>query len=207
MPIGRTSGAHGAGVTLCHMPDTGRHTWAEATRGHRDRQRESIAVAALELLSRHGGAGVSMAAVAEAAGVSRQTLYRYHRDLESVLVGVASTLTDSDEALRAEVLAEPDAVSRLRHVVDSIIEATTHAPVAGRSVEGALPPAGRELLRAHERRTEALIAEILRLGVEAGEFAPDLAPETDAPLVLGLVMSAGPDRAERVHALIRKILR
>ena len=189
------------------MPDTVRHDWSQATREHRDRQRESIARAALELLARHGGAGVSMAAVAEAAGVSRQTLYRYHPDLDSVLLGVASMVTASDEAFRVEVLAEPDAPSRLHHLVTSIIEDTAHAPLAGRSVEGALPPAGRDLLRAHERRTEALIAEILRLGVEDGEFASDLVPEVDAPLVLGLVMRADPDRAERVHAIIRKILR
>lgn len=80
-------------------------------------------------------------------------------------------------------------------------------PNAGAALKGALPPAGRDLPHAHARRVEELVADILRRGVQAGQFAADVEPAGDAALILGLAGRARPDQADRVRHLLAKILR
>ena len=58
------------------MTETDSLTWEAATSQYRDRQREGILVAALHLLAEHGSGGMSMSSLANAAGISRATLYR-----------------------------------------------------------------------------------------------------------------------------------
>src|SRR6266571_636471 len=49
-------------------------------------KREAIHVAAQELFTRQGFEGTSMDAIAEAAHVSKQTLYRYYENKEALFV-------------------------------------------------------------------------------------------------------------------------
>lgn len=59
--------------------------WEETVDAHRHAVRKAVLEATSALVAEHGVAGVSMSAVADAAGVGRATLYRYFPDLEAVL--------------------------------------------------------------------------------------------------------------------------
>lgn len=49
-----------------------------------------------------------MAAIAGAAGISRETLYRYYPDIDAVLVGIATSLASHDDAFEAHARQQAD---------------------------------------------------------------------------------------------------
>lgn len=193
------------------MPTTTRKAqrspqWANVTEAYRDGQRESIAKAALALLIEGGGAGLSMSALAQEVGISRPTLYRYYPDMESVLVGIAALVAQHDESFAAQVLAESDPRRQLRAFLDAVTDPATHGHPSAVELHAALPQEGRRMLRAHEDRARGLLADILRRGVQAGDFAADIDPKADARFILGLAQQAQADTIERVHALVDKLV-
>ena len=82
-----------------------------------DDQREAILRHAAHLFARSGYVGTSMNQVAEAAGLSKASLYHYYRDKYAMLVEIAEGHVRTLEALvdevRAEALAPAAAVRRL----------------------------------------------------------------------------------------------
>lgn len=189
------------------MPTTlrnegGSTQWADLTEAYRTGQRENIAQTAMALLIEGGGAGLSMSALAQAAGISRPTLYRYYPDMESVLIGVAGLFSQHDESFAAEIMAEADPRQQLRAFIDAVTDPTAHGHLSAVELEAALPPEGRKLLHAHEDRARGLLADILRRGIRAGIFSSEIDPDTDARLIFGLTQQAQPDSIERVHVLV-----
>lgn len=184
------------------MLETDSLSWGDATASYRDRQRGAILGTALELLMGHGSAGMSMAALASAAGISRATLYRYFSDLDAVLVGIAEMIAQHDEDLAAAVLSEPGARRQLREVVSALVSAHAGEALPVEAIAGALPPAARELLEAHERRTLHLIQDILERGRRSGELREDVDPEPDAALVIGMARSVSIDHLDRILRVI-----
>jgi AcrR family transcriptional regulator len=180
--------------------------WTNVTEAYRNGQRESIAHTAMTLLIEGGGSGLSMSGLAQAAGISRPTLYRYYPDMESVLVGVAELVAQHDEAFAAEVLAEADPRDQLRAFLDAVTDPIAHGHPSAIELEAALPPEGRKLLHAHEDRGRELLVGILKRGVQAGYFAADVNPDTDALFILGLTQQAQADTIERVHVLVDKLI-
>ena len=193
------------------MPTTTRKArgstqWANLTEAYRKGQRESIAHTAMTLLIEGGGAGLSMSGLAQAAGISRPTLYRYYPDMDSVLVGVAELFAQHDEAFAAEVLAESDPRGQLQAFLDAVTDPIAHGHPTAVELEAALPPEGRKLLHAHEDRAYRLLVDILKRGVRADVFSSDVNPDTDARFILGLTQQAQADTIERVHVLVDKLV-
>ena len=60
--------------------------WSDTIDAHRRAVREAVLDATADLVARHGVRGVTMAAVAEAAGIGRATLYKYFPDLNAILL-------------------------------------------------------------------------------------------------------------------------
>ncbi len=180
--------------------------WTNVTEAYRNGQRASIAHTAMTLLIEGGGSGLSMSALAQSAGISRPTLYRYYPDMESVLVGVAELVAQHDEAFAAEVLAEADPRQQLRAFLDAVTDPIAHGHPSAIELVAALPPEGRKLLHAHEDRARELLVGILKRGVQAGYFAADVDPDTDALFILGLTQQAQADTIERVHVLVDKLI-
>ena len=184
------------------MSETDSLTWDSVTAGYRDRQREGILVAALHLLAEHGSGGMSMSSLANAAGISRATLYRYFSDLDSVLLGIAEMLGQHDEDLATAVEAESGARQQLRYVVGVLVQAHAGHDLSAETIAGALPPAARGLLDEHERRTHRLVQGILERGRQSGELRDDIDPEADASLVIGMAKSVSVDHLDRVLRVI-----
>jgi len=145
---------------------------------------------------------MSMAALATKAGISRATLYRYFSDIDSVLVGIAEMIAEHDEDLAAAVMAEPGARRQLRQIVSVMVRAHAGDTLPIEAIAGALPPAARELLEAHERRTLRLVQDILEQGRQSGELRADVDPEPDAALVIGMARSVSIDHLDRILRVI-----
>ena len=98
-----------------------------------DDQREMILARAAELFANRGYPATSMNQVAEAAGLSKATLYHYYRDKYNLLVEIAeghvARLVAMVEAVQAQPLA-PEA--RVRELVARIMREYAHAQHAHR---------------------------------------------------------------------------
>ena len=92
-----------------------------------DDQREAIVARAAELFARQGYHATSMNQVAEAAGLSKATLYHYYRDKEDLLADIALSYVDRLASIVDDVAAQqlPPA-AHLRRLVDI---ATLHGVV------------------------------------------------------------------------------
>jgi AcrR family transcriptional regulator len=125
--------------------------------------RSDIAAAALALMDRDGYAATTMEAIADAAGVSRRTVFRYFSDKEEVVF--------ADDPVHTEVIlaavdgAAPEAaplqvVRRAGHALAAELERGAK-DVARWSALVATEPALQARYLAKQRRWEALLAERL----------------------------------------------
>jgi TetR/AcrR family transcriptional regulator len=98
-----------------------------------DEQREAILRHAARLFARRGYIGTSMNQVADAAGLSKASLYHYYRDKYAMLVEIAVGHVTTLEALVNEVraLQQPPA-DAVRHLIERIIDEYADAQDAHR---------------------------------------------------------------------------
>ncbi len=138
--------------------------------------RQRILLAARDLLVARGVRRVSMDEVAEAAGVTRVTVYRYFGDRESLVRAAFLHLAESLEALVADLGREP------RPDVDAFLARIGKVMTA---LPAGLQPAMAELQKAYpdahgtirnrERRAIASLFDLLYSGAEAqGRIRPGL---------------------------------
>ena len=169
--------------------------WVGSLSVHRARQADHILHAAVDIIAADGIAGLSMSGLAQHAGISRQTLYKYYADVDAVLAGLASMGAAGVRELADRVAAEPDAASGLRVLVGAILAASAvhPSPVALLAV---LPAGMREAMRHHEEQAEDVVIELLRRGRDDGSFRGDLDPELDGRIVYRAV-HASHDLAHR----------
>jgi AcrR family transcriptional regulator len=130
-----------------------------------DEQREAILRHAARLFARRGYIGTSMNQVAEAAGLSKASLYHYYRDKYAMLVEIAvghvTTLEALVEEVRAQRRAPADAV---RHLIERIIDEYADAQDAHRVLTEDvrfLEPEDRARVLGAERRVVAGFAEAI----------------------------------------------
>jgi len=130
-----------------------------------DDQREAILRHAARLFARRGYIGTSMNQVAEAAGLSKASLYHYYRDKYAMLVEIAeghvSTLEALVDAVRAETLPPADAVRRLiERIITEYADAQDAHRVLTEDVRF-LESADRERVLGAERRVVAGFAQAI----------------------------------------------
>ncbi|UNS96230.1 TetR/AcrR family transcriptional regulator [Streptomyces tubbatahanensis] len=177
-----------------------------------------IARHAAELFSAHGAAGVTAEGIAQAAGVSLRTFYRYFRTKEEA---VTPLLTGGVRQWLAELAAAPAELSVAKALERAVRGALTpQGPHAGlqaealESTRGLLRAAGGDpalhsvWLRVHAETEEALVPVLgqlsredtdpleLRLAAAAANAAMRIAMETWA------AGEAGPDDPERGPAAL-----
>ena len=175
------------------------------------RTRDAVLPAALSVLAERGFASFTMEAVAEAAGVSKSTVYRYWPTRIALL-------RDALEGLNRQPDAEPEAGSA-RARIERLLEHLA-AALSG-SVLSACMPALVEAAERHgevaeflhqysERRRSALTAAI-RKGIEDGELPAHLDPELAAlalsgPIFYRRLMTSTPLPPADVPRLVRQVL-
>jgi AcrR family transcriptional regulator len=127
-----------------------------------DDQREAIVERAAELFARQGYHATSMNQLAEAAGLSKPTLYHYFRDKDALLVHIADGHVSRLRALVAEVRAlglKPEAQFRelVRRIVEEYADAQHAHRVLTEDVKF-LAPADRQRILNQEREVVAAFA-------------------------------------------------
>jgi AcrR family transcriptional regulator len=159
--------------------------WERALARHRADQRDEILAAALGLLRERGMAGLTMAAIAEAAGISRPTLYHYFADLDALLAAwVGREVERSVGVLVANASAIPDPVERLGYLVAEqcrTFAGQDHRLGAEHFESEAAPPAVRAEVMARMAPLRRLLAATL---AEAGAGVD---PELGADAMLGML--------------------
>jgi len=126
--------------------------------GYKD-QREAIVARAAELFARQGYHATSMNQVAEAAGLSKATLYHYYRDKDALLVLIADGHVSRLQALVGEVRAldlkpEPHFRELVRRIVEEYADALHAHRVLTEDVKF-LPLADRQCILGKEREVVA----------------------------------------------------
>ena len=151
----------------------------------RDRTASAIVDSAAILLADRGDA-VSMEEIANAAGVSRATLYRYFRSREELLAGMAAAsvreLAARISDAELEVAPFEEAIARLARAI-----------IATGSKYMALSLDSATLSEAHPELQTDVIAPIRAVFQRAragGWLRPDLPPELIMPLFSGLMKGA-----------------
>jgi TetR/AcrR family transcriptional regulator len=130
-----------------------------------DDQRDMILQHAAHLFARRGYVGTSMNQVADAAGLSKASLYHYYKDKYALLVQIADGHVSRLATLVSEVEAEgltPDA--RVRQLIMRIIEEYADAQDAHRVLTEDvrfLEQEDRERILDKERRVVAGYAEAI----------------------------------------------
>lgn len=146
-----------------------------------DDQSELILAQAAQLFARRGYPATSMNQVAEACGLSKATLYHYHKDKSSLLISIAETHVAQLAALVAEVEASTEAgEEQLRQLIYRIVAQYAGAQDAHRVLTDDvrfLDEADRERVLDQERQVVAGFARAvaaLRPGTPSDELAKPL---------------------------------
>ncbi|WP_088281708.1 TetR/AcrR family transcriptional regulator [Ideonella sp. A 288] len=130
-----------------------------------DDQRQDILRHAAHLFARRGYASTSMNQVAEAAGLSKASLYHYYRDKYALLVSIAEGHVAALEAMVAEVeAAGTPPAERMRELILRIIGEYAGAQDDHRVLTEDvrfLEPDDRERILGHERRVVEAFARTI----------------------------------------------
>jgi AcrR family transcriptional regulator len=137
---------------------------------HRDETRRLLFAALAALMEERGFDAISLADIAQEAGVGRTAIYNHVADKESLLIDYINDQTERYLAsLRQALDGVADPIEQLRLYVRYQLEfrRTFHMPAGLRE---AVSPASRARLRAHAEPVEAVLRGILSEGIASGAF-------------------------------------
>lgn len=154
----------------------------EAVKGRTERKkretRQKIIKVALDLIQKQGFDKTTMEQIAEEADVARKTLYNYFPVKEGIVDEYVRGLSRKfTQEVFAKLPGLPDTRSRLLESLDKVYEQVEINPeLIGISLGYRL----KNMLQGGEYQsggTQGLIAEIIRLGRQAGEIRQDIKAE------------------------------
>lgn len=150
---------------------------------HRAQLRRRVLDAFAELMAERPFDAITMAQIAERAGLGRTAIYHHFHDKEQVVLGFAIDGTEAYlEQLAADLDGIEDAAQRLRTYVRHQVEHSHQFHMGlGSQLYAVLSPAGQVAIREHVVQVEAALRAILVDGVEQGVFRID---DLDATLTL-----------------------
>lgn len=150
-----------------------------------ERAHRAILQAANELLKREGFAAVTMEAIAERAGVSKATIYRWWPNRAAVVMDGFLSTVSSEVPFPHTGHAREDIRIHMRRLAEAF-SGKMGRTVAALIAEGQTDPELAEALRSRwlsVRRAEA--REILELGIERGELRDDTDLEVAVDILYG----------------------
>ena len=165
--------------------------WAETVKTHRRAVRDTLLETAAALVAKHGLRTVTMAQIAEVAGIGRATLYKYFPDVESILSAWHERQVSAHLERLAALRDQPgNARARLEAVLEAYAMIQHELRVAHASELAVHLHRGEHVARA-QRRLRDFIRDLLAEGAKAGELRDDVAPEELATYCLHALAAAG----------------
>lgn len=138
-----------------------------------DAQRDAIASAAVSLLTEHGYQGLSIAAVAERAGVATGTVYRHFTDKSDLMVRVFREQCGREVDAVNAVATTGTAAERIARVIETFASRALRKPTLAYALLAEPVDAAVDAERLLFRRAfAAAFADAIRLGVTTGELPP-----------------------------------
>lgn len=150
---------------------------------HRAQVRQQVYDAFAELMAERSFDAITMAGLAERAGIGRTAIYHHFPDREAVLVGFATDVTHAYlRDLHTALDGIGDPAERLRTYVRHHLEAGDRFHMGmGPTIVGSLSESARLEIREHIVAVERVLRGILEVGRERGAFSYD---DLDATLSL-----------------------
>jgi AcrR family transcriptional regulator len=148
---------------------------AENLRQHREQVHDRVFAAFAELMAEQSYDSISMAQLAERAGLGRTAIYHHFHDKHAVVVEFATHETEHYvTSLRERLGGTDDPAEKLRIYVHNHVESGERFHMGlGPALYGALPESSRSEIREHVLAVEQVLQTILITGVERGVFAID----------------------------------
>lgn len=143
-----------------------------ATPEQRREARNTIRVAAADLVTEGGPSSVTVRKVAERAGVSVGTVYGHFESLSDLLRSLwTPVIAQTEHKLAATAKAHTDPLERIRAMLDDYVELATTNPILHRNTLLFVRPAtskSPEKVPADELELHRLLVEAIREGQGAG---------------------------------------
>ena len=189
-----------------------------------EQRREQLLDAALSVILEQGYSGVSIEAVARAAGVTRPVVYDHFPNLSRLLYALVEreehyALEQLENVVPAE-LADVEPAELLREGVKRLLDAIASRPATWRLI--LLPPAGtpaivRQHVETNREHTLARVEQVVRWALTRPELPDALDVELAARAIRDLAEEAGrmvltdperypPERYERFVEAVMRLL-
>ena len=173
---------------------------------HREQTRQKLFAALSTLMAERGFDAITLAEIAQAAGVGRTAVYNHFPDKEALLVGFITSETEEYAATLQRALDDlDDPVERLRTYVSQQIQLKRIYHLApGPELRSVLSRQTQARVREHVVVVERILREILSDGIASGVF-PDQDLDTTVPLVNACLSGRGvpDDGPERERAIVQ----
>ncbi|UYP19803.1 TetR/AcrR family transcriptional regulator [Rhodococcus sp. Z13] len=149
-----------------------------------DAQREAIAAAAVSMLTEGGYRALSVAAVADRAGVATGSVYRHYADKSDLMVRIFRELCTREVEAVTAAAAHGSGVQRVTAVVETFARRALRNPTLAYALLAEPVDAAVDAERLVLRRAFAgAFASALRHGIDNGEFPCQDVDLTAASLV------------------------
>ncbi|MFF1530765.1 TetR/AcrR family transcriptional regulator [Cellulomonas sp. NPDC058312] len=151
---------------------------------HREQTRLRLFGAMSQLMAERGFDAITLADIAQAAGVGRTAVYNHFADKESMLVGFIMHETEQYvAALETEIAGVDDPTDQLGAYVRAQCALKRDYHLApGPDLRSVLSRGTQQRVREHVVLVEAMLRRILAAGIESGAF-----PEQDLGTTVSLV--------------------
>lgn len=151
--------------------------WTETVTSHRRAVQDATLDTAAALVAKHGLRSVTMAQIAEGAGIGRATLYKYFPDVESILAAWHERQVNGHlERLRALGARGGSARTRLESVLEAYALIQHELHLAHATELAAHLHRSEHVARARHRLKDFL-RDLLSEGAKAGELRDDVAAD------------------------------
>ena len=175
------------------------------------RTRDAVLPATLSVLAERGFADFTMEGVAEAAGVSKSTVYRHW---PTKLLLLRDALEGLNRQPDVELEAGPARVRierLLEHLRAALSDSVVSACIPALVEAAERHPEVAEFLHQYSDHRRSTLTAVIRKGIEEGELPTHLDPELAAlalsgPIFYRRIMTANPLPAADIPRLVRQVL-
>ncbi len=141
--------------------------------------KQIILETAIELFSELGYTRTSMRIIAEKSGITKPAVYYYFPDKESLFIGILEHgMEEIDKTMQEIALSDLSTMDKLKAIIRTQIEDMDRHKSFGRLIMHVLNSNLKENMatRFHEwmSKQSAVLYDIVRQGIEKGEFRKDL---------------------------------